>query len=201
MFGTSDPVVWLSYADRSYLACRLLYFTGLVLDAPVFAHRTMEFYLKAYLVSRGEVVKPGSSAWGHELVQLTEACAIHDSTFQNPELLRRTSYFQRYFQLIRYPTDLGNQVLDGTGVWFSFDSNIIPLDEVVAFARPRVAVSNQEWKESELWRLRGTANPRFEYQRRALEDQNSLLNIIVCSKTKPSEISFSSDFDFDLPGC
>jgi hypothetical protein len=70
MFGTADPKVWLHFADNSYLSSRLLFFTGFTLEAPVSAHRTLELYLKAFLVAKGVDVKPGSPAWGHRLSSL-----------------------------------------------------------------------------------------------------------------------------------
>ena len=72
MFGTDNPAVWVAYADRSYLITRLLWFTGFMFDAPVSSHRTLELYLKAFLVSQGEDVAKGKVTWGHDLKGLTE---------------------------------------------------------------------------------------------------------------------------------
>ncbi len=64
MFGTDNTVIWVWYADRSYLISRLSWFTGVMLDAPVSCHRALELYLKAFLVSRGEAVANEKTAWG-----------------------------------------------------------------------------------------------------------------------------------------
>ena len=53
MFGRTEAAIWLRYADSSYVATRLLWFTRLVRDSAVYGHRTLELYLKAFLISRG----------------------------------------------------------------------------------------------------------------------------------------------------
>lgn len=53
MFGNDYSDVWLSYADNSYIISRLLWFTGFMLECPVNVHRTIELYLKAFLVGQG----------------------------------------------------------------------------------------------------------------------------------------------------
>ena len=47
MFGKDYSDIWVYYADNSYIATRLLWFTGFMLEAPVNSHRTIELYLKA----------------------------------------------------------------------------------------------------------------------------------------------------------
>ena len=135
MFDPGSAVNWLRYADSSYVATRLLWFTGFWMEAPVSAHRTLELYLKAFLVSHGEEIRPGSRAWGHALGALGTVCNRHASEFADLAVVRRLDFYQRYFEFVRYPSDPGSPD-DGSLVWFSFDSNIEPLDELTAFIRP-----------------------------------------------------------------
>jgi hypothetical protein len=97
MFDKTEPVVWLYYADNSYVATRLLWFTRLALDSAVYSHRTVELYLKAFLVSQGAEVKPGLPAWGHDLARLGEAAAGYDPGFAKGDVARRLLFFERYF--------------------------------------------------------------------------------------------------------
>jgi hypothetical protein len=41
MFGKTEPAGWLHYADSSYVATRLLWFTNLTIDSAVYGHRTL----------------------------------------------------------------------------------------------------------------------------------------------------------------
>lgn len=107
MVDPRSVAVWLRYADRSYVATRLLWFTGLRLEAPVSAHRTIELYLKAFLVSHGEEIRRGSKAWGHTLGDLGNVCSRYSSEFADQAVVRRLAFFQRYFDFVRYPTDTG----------------------------------------------------------------------------------------------
>ena len=95
MFGKDNAYAWLCYADNSYIASRLLWFTGFMLETPVQGHRTLELYLKTFLISRGVEVKPGSAAWGHELVALGKAAADFDQAFAADDVHRRLRYFER----------------------------------------------------------------------------------------------------------
>src|SRR5688500_15704286 len=122
MFEPDDPQSWVFYADNSYIVSRLLWFTGCSMEAPVSAHRTVELFLKAYLVIKGEVVGQDQRAWGHVLTALLRLCAEHDAAFSLD---------------VRYPTLLEGKLRDGSLIWFGADSSV-PLDEIVAFIRPRV---------------------------------------------------------------
>ena len=201
MFGSDIPEAWVNYADRSYITSRLLWFTSLTLDAPVSAHRTMELYQKAYLLSKGTIIKPGEGAWGHDLSDLGTLCAEHNPAFSDTALVRRIRYFQRYLELVRYPTSIEGKLTDGTGIWFSFDSVIIPLDEVVAFIRPRIVLTDDTWRKSWLTFVYQSPDPRWSHQREALTDQNSQIDKVVCMSTNDSKVEFNSAFHFDLPGC
>lgn len=75
MFGTDLQEAWVDYADRSYLITRLIWFAGFMIDASVNSHRTIELYLKGFLVSQDEVAAKGRVAWGHDLVGLAKCCA------------------------------------------------------------------------------------------------------------------------------
>ena len=66
MFDPSSPQIWLGYADHSYVATRLLWFTGFPFEAPVSAHRTIELYLKTFLVGNGEKIAKGQPGWRSE---------------------------------------------------------------------------------------------------------------------------------------
>jgi hypothetical protein len=171
-----------------------------MLDAPVSCHRAIELYLKAFLVSQGEEVAKGKVAWGHDLKRLSESCAQHKKDFADPEFTRRVGFFQRYFDFVRYPSELDRS--DGQGmIWFSIDSCILPIDELVAFIRPRIELTEDEWRESDLNRLNTTTDKEKDFQRRALIDSNDHLDMILCSRTNASMVTFSPEFTFDLPGC
>lgn len=200
MFGTDLPVVWVDYADRSYLITRLLWFTGFMLDAPVSSHRTIELYLKGFLVSHGSVVAKGKAAWGHNLNSLAEACIQHDSAFSNSEFMRRVRYFQRYFDMVRYPAEL-RLLQDDRMIWFSFDSCISPLDEIVAFVRPRVVLQDNEWLQTTLNSVFNSSDPNKSFQKKALIDSNAQIEILICYKTDRPNVSFDTEFAFDLSGC
>jgi HEPN domain-containing protein len=201
MFGIDLPIVWLYYADGSYLATRLLWFTNFMVEALVNSHRTIELYLKTYLVSKRQVVKKGEHSWGHNLQQLANLCAGFDNDFKNIQLSRRIVFYQRYHELVRYPSEIKGQLQDGSLIWFSFDSAILPLDELVAFIRPRITLSEDEWKKSRINILFQDDRPEFSFQRRALIDTNKHLQQIVCSITHNAQIEFDPNFRLDLPGC
>lgn len=198
MFDPTSAIFWLGYADESYVATRMLWFTGLQIEAPVNAHRTVELYLKAYLVSAGEVAKPGSKAWGHRLGSLGDICGCYSSEFSEEAVARRLRYFERYFDFVRYPSEPGSPE-DGSLVWFGFDQNIAPLDELVAFIRPRISLSDSEWSKSKLNELHSSESPDRGYQKRALTDCNSHLDLIICIDTNDSNVSFDDSFCYDRP--
>jgi hypothetical protein len=198
MFGKDNTCAWLGYADNSYIASRLLWFTGFMLETPMHGHRTLELYLKAFLISRGAEVKPGSAAWGHELAALGKAAADFDQAFAANHVQRPLRYFERYFDYVRYPGDhVGPD--DGSGTWFAFDANVAPLDGLVALIRPRISLVTDEWIKTVIHRLLhgGDANP---HQLRALTDGNRHLAIIDCVVSGKPDVVFTS-FRYDRPGC
>lgn len=201
MFGTDIAEAWLYYADGSYVATRMLWFTNFRLEAPVGSHRTIEMYLKTYLVSKGNIIKKGKQGWGHDLQQIAHLCAYHNADFTNTDLLRRISYYQRYHDLVRYPTEIDGKQDDGSLIWFSFDSAIMPLDEIVAFIRPRIVLTDEDWTKSRINMLYKNDKPEWSYQRKALTDHNNFIEEIVCASTKNMKIDFDPNFRFDLPGC
>ncbi len=197
MFGRDLPEAWLDYADRSYVSTRLLWFSGFTLDTPVYAHRTIELYLKAYLVAQGKMIQPGS-VWGHDLEELRSRCEALDSSFCAPEFTRRIGYFQRYFDLVRYPCDLEGELTDGSGIWFAWDANILPLDQMVAFLRPRIPFCG--WEATWLHQI-SLDSDHSKPQPGALRDANSHLDQILCMETHQSVVEFDEAFTYDLPGC
>ena len=199
MFGKAEPVTWLHYADNSYIATRLLWFTRLELDSAVYGHRTIELYLKAFLVSRGVGVKPGSPAWGHELAALGEAAAGYDRAFARDDVARRLHFFERYFDYVRYPGDVVAPD-DGSLTWFAFDANITPLDELVAFVRPRIRLGDEDWRNSLIHKLLGSVAGNG-YQRKALTDANLQVGIIDCATSGDPDVTFDPSFRYDRPGC
>ena len=200
MLDPTSAIIWLHYADQSYVATRLLWFTGLWHEAPVSAHRTLELYLKAVLVSHGEEIRRGSRAWGHTLSHLGTVCSEYVSDFAGDNVVRRLAFFQRYFDFVRYPSDPGSPD-DGSLVWFSFDSNIRPLDELTAFIRPRIQLADAEWLSSSVHDIVNSDTPGLGYQRRALSDCNDVLTLIDCLKTESVIVPFDGGFDYDFPGC
>jgi hypothetical protein len=197
MFDPTDARVWIDYADRSYLATRLLWFVGLHLDVPVHAHRTTELYLKAFLVSRGRQITK-RDAWGHDLGALYSECVATYPNFANRSVERRLLFLNRYFECVRYPSDRGNPV-DGSLLWFSFESNVAVLDQLVAYVRPRVRVAESDWAQS---RLTSAAQmDGASYERRALTDHNTELATILCGSTSDTDVAFPVEFRFDQPGC
>ena len=200
MFGKDYSDIWMYYADNSYIATRLLWFTGFMLEAPVNSHRTIELYLKAYLVGQKIGVTKGSGAWGHNLSSLCQKAAQLDSSFDNEDLKRRVTFFQRYFDYVRYPTEQVGQN-DGSGTWFSFDSNILPLDEVVAYIRPRIKLNENNWASTPIYSLLSDRSKAQPHQLRAIKDGNDLLETINTEKTWQSSVRFNRCFEFDRPGC
>ena len=200
MFEKSDPISWIYYADRSYVSSRLLWFTNFTFEAPVNTHRTIELYLKAFLVSSGFDIKPKSPAWGHSIKELGEVASNHCIDFKETDVVRRLHFFERYFNYVRYPSD---EVApdDGSLTWFSFDSNIEPLDELVAFIRPRIQIKNTEWDLCYISDLINSNDKRFGCQRKALLDQNKHLEQINCNCTHNSKVAFNKNFHYDKLGC
>src|SRR3546814_2735528 len=118
MLYPTCPDVWRGYADYSYVASRLLWFTGNTTEASVNAHRTVELYLKAYLVGTGEGVRLQSRSWGHKLGKLGDVCAEHSSDFSEIAVARRLAFFERYFEFVRYPSEPGSPT-DGSLIWLA----------------------------------------------------------------------------------
>jgi HEPN domain-containing protein len=199
VFGPDIPSVWLNYADRSYVAARLLWFTGLQLDAPVQAHRAIELLLKACLVANGVPVEPRTRAWGHDLGHLWAVCLETDAVTPSEEMNRRVKFFNDYFDYVRYPTSLEERT-DGRAIWFAFDKNISPLDEVFAYLRPRIkAVLGQPSFLEDLMSIDGLAER--VYLKRALTDSNDSLSVIIGIDQLEACDVFSSSFSADHPGC
>lgn len=199
MFGKAEPVGWLYYADNSYIATRLLWFTKLTMDSSVYGHRTLELYLKAFLVSRGVEVALGSPAWGHDLAVLGEEARKHDRAFARDDVQRRLRFFDRYFAYVRYPSEVVAPD-DGSLTWFAFDANIIPVDDLVAFVRPRICVSDEDWRRSLIHEVLVGGNARG-YQRDALLDGNRHVSIVDCVTSGDPEVNFDESFRYDRPGC
>ncbi len=201
MVGTESPEGWLYYADGSYLSTRLLWFTHFMSEAPVHSHRTIELYLKTYLISKGVTVKKGQMSGGHDLQQLTNECTAFDKGFSDSQVSRRIVFYQRYHDLVRYPSEIGGKLNAGSLIWCSFDSAIYPLDELVAFIRPRVQLSETQWESSRINTLSKDGRPEWAFQRRALQDTNAHLSQILCSSTQKMQVEFDQKFKLDLPGC
>lgn len=200
MFGNNHSEIWLEYADKSYIATRLLWFTGFTNESPVTAHRTIELYLKSFLVGQAVPIEKGSPAWGHRLGDLCEEAAKVDSSFANDDVLRRARFFERYFVYVRYPSQQGSPD-DGSLTWLSFDSNILPLDEVVAFIRPRIKIDDDRWAFTAIKCLLADRDAAQPHQLRALEDSNTLLDVINTDRTHQSNVQFNKNFVYDKPGC
>ncbi len=96
MFGTDLPEAWLSYADHCYVSTRLLWFTGFKLEAPVHAHRTVELYLKTFLVAHGHTISP-KEEWGHYLDNIRVKRSENNAHFSSADLTKRIKTIKRYF--------------------------------------------------------------------------------------------------------
>lgn len=195
MFGKDFAEAWLGYADRAYVASRLLWFTGFFLECPVSAHRAIELYLKTFLVAGGRPVQPGG-VWGHDLESLRLQATALSSDLHDQQFARRVRYFQRYFDVARYPSELEGNLTDGSAIWFAWDANILPLDQVVAFIRPRISVDVREVWMRQILHGSGISTP----QARALRDDNSELDILL-SRGNPKPIPWDEEFRYDLAGC
>jgi len=106
MYAPEEAHSWIVYADGSYIATRMLWFVSCQLESSILAQRTVELYLKAYLRSKGVAIRPGSEGWGHRLMMLNEACSVHSLDFSVKSFSRRVGFFDRYFELVRYPSNL-----------------------------------------------------------------------------------------------
>ena len=197
MFDPTDARSWLNYGDRSYLATRLLWFVGFRLDVPVQAHRTIELYLKALLVSFGRRIVRGN-VWGHDLGVLYAECVAGYPAFANPDVERRLRFLNRYFEYVRYPSEPGSPE-DGSLVWFSFEANVEILDQLVAYVRPRVQLPEAAWAESKLTSAAKADAASFEH--RALSDDNAELKTILCRRSSDAHVAFPAEFRFDQPSC
>jgi hypothetical protein len=200
MYDPDDAFSWVVYGDGSYIATRLLWFTSRQLEASVLCHRTVELYLKAYLASKGAPIKPGSESWGHDLVKLREACCAYSTDFSLEAFSRRVGFFNRYFKLVRYPSKL-DALGDGQMIWLSFDANIQPLDEIVAFVRPRVEMIAEQWRATEIFSILNDSSEFHGYQQKALRDHNDHIDAIACSESGAPAVQFNACFSYDLPGC
>jgi hypothetical protein len=100
---------------------------------------------------------------------------------------------------VRYPGDVVAPK-DGSLIWFAFDGTITPLDELVAFVRPRIRLENEDWRRSVVHELLGGALDN-EYQRRALTDANAQVAIIDCMTSSHPDVPFDSSFLYDRLGC
>jgi hypothetical protein len=197
MSDGSETAAWLYYADGSYVSTRMLWFTGLTLDSSIFGHRTLELYMKGFLVSVGAEVKPSSSAWGHDLGALGKAGREYNREFGGEDVMRRLCFFDRYFNYIRYPGGAMSPD-DGSLTWFAFDANIGPLDELVAFIRPRIRLCDEEWGHSLIRQILCGADG---YKRKALRDKNPHIGTIDCATSGDPPVIFDPSFPYDRPGC
>lgn len=123
-----------------------------------------------------------------------------DYSFGSEDLARRVKFFERYFDYSRYPSEQGSPE-DGSLNWFSFDSNILPLDEIVAFIRPRIKIENDDWGETTISKLLTDSDSAQPQQLRAIKDSNAFLETINTNKTMQSSVIFNELFDYDQPGC
>lgn len=188
MFHPSVTEYWLLYADNSYISSRLLHFSALQVDSSVEGHRSIELYLKAFAHSRGHQIKMNSPFWGHDIASLYKSCVDKSSLNCNRALEDRIAYFQRYFELLRYPTELEKARSGNWYIWISGGPQVFNiLDEIVAFIRPRLSLSAAAWESSVVHRVRG--NDRT-YRRRAISDSNPHLDTIDCLATHESVVEF-----------
>lgn len=200
MYDPDDAHSWINYGDGSYIATRMLWFTSRQLEASVLSQRTIELYLKAYLASKGVPIKSGSEGWGHKLAKLNEACGVYSPDFSLEAFSRRVSFFDRYFELVRYPSKLDG-LKDGQMIWFAFDANIQPLDEIVAFVRPRIEMTPEQWTATEIFSVQNGSPDRYGYQQKALRDRNDHIDVIACSESGKPTVQFNESFSYDLPRC
>jgi hypothetical protein len=86
-------------------------------------------------------------------------------------------------------------------IWFSFDVNIQSLDEIVAFVRPRVEMTSEQWKATEIFSVLNSSSDRHRYQQKALRDHNDHIDVIACRESGQPAVHFNERFSYDLPGC
>ena len=200
MYDPDEAHSWIVYGDGTYIATRMLWFTSRQLEASILSHRTVELYLKAYLASIGIPIEHGSEGWGHKLTKLNEACSAGSTDFSFEAFSRRVGFLDRYFEFVRYPSKL-DTLKDGQGISFSFDANIQPLDEIVAYVRPRVEMAPEQWKSTEISSVLNGPSDRYGYQQKALRDHNNHIDVIACSESGAPIVQFKECFSYDLPGC
>jgi HEPN domain-containing protein len=198
LFDPNLAISWIDSGDESYMAARLLWFTGFRIISPVMGHHAIEKYLKGYLVSNGEIVAKGTPAWGHNLRELGITCVKYDTDFNSEPIKRRLSFFERYFFHVRYPSEMPD--IEGISLWFSFDSNIQPLDEIVAFVRPRILLDKEDWKQTEIYQAGRSDSDIMKWKKRALEDNNAHIELVDCGETHKTHFEFS-EFNFDTGKC
>ena len=76
----------------------------------------------------------------------------------------------------------------------TFDANIQPLDEIVAFVRPRVRMTAKDWEATEMFSILNDSSDRYGYQRRALQYQNAHLDLIDCRESGESSVPFNESW-------
>lgn len=86
-------------------------------------------------------------------------------------------------------------------IWFAFDANIQPLDEIVAFVRPRVEMTPEQWTATVIFSVLNGSTDRYGYQQKALRDHTDHIDVIACSESGKPAVQFHESFSYDLPGC
>ncbi len=85
-------------------------------------------------------------------------------------------------------------------IWLGIDALPV-IDEVVAFIRPRIELTEESWKHTWINGIYFEKPAMHEMQHKALVDQNKYIDTITCKISLEPIIEFSTDFDLDLPGC
>ena len=196
--GTQETHLWVDHGDENYVSARLLWLAGQLRVAPVLAHRALEFYLKAFLQGRGERIASDSAAWGHWLEKLGEIGGRHASEFLQEEVMDRFRLFDRYYEHIRYP-GREQEIQKRTSKWIESDGSLGVLDELVAFARPRIRLTPKEWMATRVWHIVNSNHGKARLTNDALLRSNTQLEIIACVESGAPVIRFGNAIPRNLP--
>lgn len=173
------PEAWVTYGDESYLATRLLWFTGFPRESALTAHRAVERYMKAFLTSSGVRVEGELDGWERNIDTMRSVASAFDDAFRLDEVRARTRTLQRQFRELREPGPAAaraEECLCWAGV-------VAPTDDLAAFIRPRVRLEPDQWADMPLARAGSTDGRPNPFQERALREHNVRLETLLCTRT------------------
>ncbi len=173
------------YADCDWVAARILYLRRnplLRLPAGVLGHNALEAYLKAFLLSIGQV-RDWKKLGGYDLRQLGDKCASHDATFSQHVVKEILAMFTEVYrewadaQPSKLVTD--STTPENTNL---LQDQLVALDKMVSLVRSRVrlAVLGLPLTFKEVYQFSG--NGGHEFVTWAGENNDAFKNMEECAQ-------------------